>query len=254
LYPKGKLKSWRARIAAIAALRELAAMPPREEQRARISLLGSITIQLPGEESVRVRGAQLCTLLGLMAADRMLAKPLTPGELMSIVMGSDRDPDSARKSMNFAVFRLREMLGSEAISTAGETPGLNLDLVEIDLLDAHRHLRQAAAALRHGALLRAYPELLAALEITAGKVPFPTLYGEFFESAREDFENELRSVVIRVAQALIREGDAAAAEQVLAHAFQAMPDDEDVAELLQQVLRDLGKRAEAVRIGLKIED
>ncbi len=248
-FPKGELKSWRARTAAIAAQRESTA--EQAGRRTKVSLLGSIVIHASGEEPVRVRGAQLCTLLGLMTADRMLARPLTPNEFVAIVMGSGRDPESARKSMNFAVFRLRELLGSDAISTTGETPALNLDLIEVDLLDAHRHLHDAIEALRDGALLRAYPKLIAALDITAGQVPFPTLYDELFESAREDFETELRTAVIRTAHALRREGDDAAAEQVLLRAFQAMPDDEEVSELLQEVLRALGKRTEATRIGMR---
>lgn len=250
-FPKGELKSWRARSAAIAAQRESTA--EQAGRRTKVSLLGSIVIHPSGEEPVRVRGAQLCTLLGLMTADRMLARPLTQNEFVAIAMGSDRDPESARKSMNFAVFRLRELLGSDAISTTGETPALNLDLIEVDLLDAHRHLHDATGALRDGALLRAYPKLIAALDITAGQVPFPTLYDELFESAREDFETELRTAVIGTARALRREGDDAAAEQVLLRAFQAMPDDEEVSELLQEVLRALGKRTEATRIGMRGE-
>lgn len=248
-FPKGELKSWRARVAASIAQRESTA--EQAGRRTKVSLLGSIVIHPPGEEPVRVRGAQLCTLLGLMTADRMLARPLTQNEFVAIVMGSERDPESARKSMNFAVFRLRELLGSDAISTTGETPALNLDLIEVDLLDAHRHLRDALEALRDGALLRAYPKVIAALDITAGQVPFPTLYDELFESAREDFETELRTAVLRIARALRREGDDAAAEQVLLRAFQAMQDDEEVAELLQEVLRALGKRTEATRIGMR---
>ncbi|MBS1913856.1 MAG: AAA family ATPase [Bacteroidetes bacterium] len=251
---KAEVRTWRAAVAALSRRREEERASSAVEQPLHVSLLGTITVQAAGqEEPARVRGTQLCTMLGLMAADHMLAKPLSANEFASIVFGSERDPDSVRKSMNFAVFRLRELLSPEAISTAGETPVLDLAHVDVDLIRAHRHLTTATEAMREGALVRALPELVAALAICGGRVPFPTLYDEFFEAVREDFESELRSTTIRLARALQREGDGAAAEEVLRLAFAAMPDDEEIAELLQDALVSLGKRTEARRIGMRAE-
>ena len=80
------------------------------------------------------------------------------------------------------------------------------------------------------------------------------MYDEFFESAREDFENELRKAVVRLSRALLREEDAESAEELLERGFEAMPDDEEIAELLREALRKLGKRTEATRVGLKVAE
>ncbi len=253
-FTKNTLTPMRARIAAVARERESERPDAGEESRVRVTMFGTITIQLPGQQPARLRGAQLCTLLGLMTADHLLARPLSHREFTSIAIGLERDPDKLRKSINFAVFRLRESLGSDAVDTSGETPLLRLDLVSVDLIDAHRHLRTAVDSTRDGALLRAVPELIQALAISRGEVPFPTLYDEFFESAREDFENELRKAVVRLSRALLREEDAESAEELLERGFEAMPDDEEIAELLREALRKLGKRTEATRVGLKVAE
>ena len=250
---KADIAAWRPRITAMERERSVAG-PAAKEEMIRVTMFGTITIQLPGQQPARLRGAQLCTLLGLMTADHLLARPLSHREFTSIAIGLERDPDKLRKSINFAVFRLRESLGSDAVDTSGETPLLRLDLVSVDLIDAHRHLRTAVDSTRDGALLRAVPELIQALAISRGEVPFPTLYDEFFESAREDFENELRKAVVRLSRALLREEDAESAEELLERGFEAMPDDEEIAELLREALRKLGKRTEATRVGLKVAE
>lgn len=216
----------------------------------RVSMLGAIVIRPEEGEPVRLRGAQLCALLGLMVATEMLDRPLSSQEAMAIVMGNDRDPDTARKAMNFAVFRLRETMGTDAVITGGETPRLNLDRLRVDLLDAWQRLRSASSALADGALMRSVPELLAALEMMGGKVPFPTLYDDFFEALRGDIEAELRKTAIRLARLLIREGDNDAAGRILQETYRVMPEDEEVVELLRDTFRALGKRAEAIRVGL----
>ncbi len=217
---------------------------------AHVSMLGAIVIQPEEGEPVRLRGTQLCTLLGLMIATEMLDRPLSSQEATAIVMGNDRDPDAARKAMNFAVFRLRESMGPDAVITGGETPRLNPERVRVDLLDAWRHLRAASTALADGALMRSVPELLAAFEMAGGKVPFPTLYDDFFEALRGDMEAELRETAIRLARLLIREGDNDAAGRVLQSAHRVMPEDEEIVDLLRDTFRALGKRAEAIRVGL----
>jgi len=221
-----------------------------EEGRVRVSMLGSIVIQPRSGDPVRLRGAQVCTLLGLLIATEMLDRPLSSQEATAIVMGNDRDPDAARKAMNFAVFRLREAMGSDAVITGGETPRLNPERVEVDLLIAWRHLRMATTGLSEGSLMRSVPELTAALEIAGGLVPFPTLYDDFFEALRGDIEAELRDTTLHLARLLLREGDAVTSGRLLHGAYRAMPEDEEIVELLRESLRAQGKRAEAIRVGL----
>jgi DNA-binding SARP family transcriptional activator len=243
---------WQSRCDALLKLQR------KEEGKAgekiRVTMFGAITIQRPTEEPERVRGAQLCALLGLMVADRLQETPFSQREIISLAMGSERDQESARKSFNFAVFRLRELLGNPlAIDTSGEAPSLSTDLVEVDFIDASSALQRAQEAFSVGALMRAIPELLAALRISAGEVVYPTLYQEFFEGGREDFEAALRNLVIGLSRGLIREHDYVPAEEILTRAYEAMSDDDEIGELLQQVLVRQGKRARAARIVLPVE-
>ncbi len=221
------------------------------DARLRVTMLGTIEVRTPGEEPTRLRGARLKTMLGLLVLDRMLEKPLSYREFVRLAASGEEDPERARKVMNMGVLRLREVVGNEAILTDRETPRLNLERVNVDLLEAHELLRAAADAARAGTLVKAFPPLMRALRLSRGEVPFPSLYDTFFEAAREDFEVELRTASVDVGRGLLREGDAANAEEMLRLAFDAMPGDEEIAELLQEALLELGKRAEAARVRLQ---
>jgi DNA-binding SARP family transcriptional activator len=252
---KAELATWKSRYTEILKRRGEDRDVDTGQEKIDVTMFGAVTIQQPGGEPERVKGAQLCTLLGLMVADSLQQTPLSQREFMALAIGSDRDPDSARKSLNFAVFRLRELLGSSAaIETAGETPRLARDLVAVDFIAASEALERAAEALQERALMRAVPDLLEALRRSGGQVAYPALYEEFFEAAREDFETTLRRVTLGVARALIREGDSASAEEVLTRSYEAMADDEELGELLQQVLVRQGKRARAARISLRVAE
>ncbi|MCC7438699.1 MAG: AAA family ATPase [Armatimonadetes bacterium] len=253
-FSKGELTARRARLKALQRERESEQLASNEsaETRTKVMMFGTITVQRPGEEPERVRGAQIATLLGLMTANEMLARRLSHREFMALAIGNERDPDKARKSLNFAVFRLREAIGSEAVDTIGEVPQLNREAVWVDLLEADQQLKEAIRALKEGGLLRAVPAIAAAMRIGCGQVPFPTLYDEFFESAREDYENTLRETLLRVAKLLTKEGDLPTAEELLEQAFAAMPDDEEIAELFREVLLRQGKRTEATRVEMKL--
>jgi DNA-binding SARP family transcriptional activator len=213
-------------------------------------MFGQIEGRPPAGEPIPVRGGRLRTVLGLLVADRMLRKPLGHREFCYIAAGSDDDlePENARKTMNNAIFRLRELLGDDVISTDGETPRLNPAAVEVDLLEAYDLLEHAERDARDDALMRAVPALRRALEISRGDVPFPSLYEDFFEALREDFENRLRSAVVDVTARLLRAGDAAGAEELLRPALEAIPEDEELSEMLREALSKLGRRAEAERL------
>jgi DNA-binding SARP family transcriptional activator len=226
---------------------------PSAGTRIGVRMIGAIEIALPGEEPNRPRGVRLRTLLGLMVADLMLEAPLSQREFCRLAAGEAQEFEDARKTVNLAVHRLREIVGHEAIVTDRETPRLNLDLLDVDLLRAHRLLDEAESALREGSFNRAFAPLTGALDITHGEVILPTLYDEFFEAVREDFENRIRSVIIRAAKGLLRDGDAAGAEGVLRRAFAAMPEDEELAMILAETLTQLGKRTEARRVRLQAE-
>jgi DNA-binding SARP family transcriptional activator len=246
---KNDLTKWTNRVQGIARAYQTRAGSPGS--RLDISMLGTITIRKPDEEPNTIRGSRLRLLLGLMVADRMLEHPLSHREFCRLVSSGETDPDYARKVMNGAVWRLRDVLGYDAICTDGETPQLNQDVVTVDLLEAHTLLEKVDQILRVGTIMHATPLLLKVLEITNGEVAFPTLYDSFFEAARVDFECRLRATVIEISKRLISEGDTIRAEEVLHRAHAAIPGDDEISELLCKTLVMHDKRTEAERVRMQ---
>lgn len=244
--------AWLERVDAMERAQSAAARSS-EPPRLRITMLGSIDICHANEPPVRVRGARLRTLLGLMTADRMLERRLTLREFQRIASGGEDDPERSRKTTSMGVLRLRETIGAESVLTDGETPRLNLQAVSVDLLEAHERLDQVTRAVEERSWVQANRALHAALEITRGQVPFPGLYEEFFEAARGDFEYALRTVIIAVGRGLIVEGDPASAAAILSRGLDAIPEDDEIAELLREALVRVGRRTDAERVRLRTE-
>lgn len=242
LDPK-ELAEWRRRRDA--TTKSLQSANEQRDAKLRLSMLGVVEITTPRSEKIRPRGARVRALLALMVADRMLERPLEHREFCRLASDNQDDSEHARKVVNISVFRLRELLGQEAILTDAETPRLNLEKVQVDLLDADALLDEVEEAMGKGSLMRAHTALVKTFEITRGEVPFPSLYDGFFEAAREDFECRLRDAALDVARGLIYEGDLTNAEEILRRAHTTMPEDRELAELLREALHRLGKRAEA---------
>jgi DNA-binding SARP family transcriptional activator len=253
--PPKQREAYRKRAAQVAAEREAEEGARRGDGRLMVTMLGKIEVQVAGSdaEPLQPRGARQKSFLGAMVACEMLAKPLERDEFLEAAGIENDDPKLARDAVNSALYRLREVVGRDAIRMAGEIPRLNLDLVRVDLIDAHNLFREAAGAVRHGALARAGLSTLKALDITRGDVPFPALYKSLFEAMREDFENLSRTTIIDVARRLLRESDAASAVQLLERAFAIMPDDEDIAALYPEALEAAGNRVEAERVRRRAE-
>lgn len=219
-------------------------------RRLKISMIGKIAVEGEDGAMTPLRGGRIKLVLALMVADLMIDRRLAHREFVQLA-GSDEDGDDmelARKKRNMTIARLREAIGSDAIITGGETPVLNLERVEVDLLQADTLLRRTLAALRQRSLVRAYPLLCEVLEMAGGDVPFPSLYESFFEAVREDFEFRLRSAIVAVGRGLLAEGDAAAAETVLRRGYAAMPEDEEISDFLHEALIAQGKHVEAERL------
>lgn len=253
-FSKKDLAMWRARAREIAK-RRIANRPVKPgDHRLRITMLGTIAAGGPGAEPQPLRGSRIRMMLGLLVAARMLPEPLSNREFCRIGAGGEMDIDLARKTTNMGIVRLREAIGGDAIITGEETHELDLANVQVDLLDACNDLREANQAMKMRTPMRAYPPVLRALEITDGEVPFPGLYDDFFEALRSDFETSLRATVVALAMLLLRENDYESSERLLRRAFNAMPEDEEIAELLQQALVGLGKRADAERVRMKALD
>lgn len=244
-----ELKRWRGSAAAIQRARSTQMDARSQDGRISIAMLGTIEIEMPGGEVQRIQGARLRAVLGLMVANQMMERPLTQREFCAIATGEEESPERARNVVYVKLHALREILGDDAVITETDAaPRLNPNRIQVDLLDAHRLLGDVRSAMRERALLRACPALLRALELSQGEVPFPGLYEEFFEAAREDFENALRLSTIAVAKELLREGDALNAGEILRRCFEAIPADEEIGELLREALVLSGKRAEAERV------
>lgn len=224
---------------------------PTEHTTIRISMLGTIRVAIPPDDFAPIRGVRIRTLLGLMVADRMIGTPLSAREFLAIAGGTESDPEHARKKKNMAVVRLREILGHEAIITEGSTPQLNPSLVTVDLLEIDERIRSAREAVRQDAFVRALRLIGEALTLYSGDVPFPTLYEDFFEAARADFEFRLRQAIVETGRGMLNMGDGTGAEPLLRTAFEALPDDEEIGDLLREALETTGNRLEAERIRMR---
>lgn len=252
LLPPADSSRFRAEAARIAKGRQKAVDSRGSAGRVRVSMLGAISVIRTDGETVSLRGIRVKTLLGLMVADRILDTPLSHREFCRLVAPDASEFEDARKSLNLAVHRLRESIGRDAILTDRETPRLDPDRVEIDLLGAHLLLSQATESVRDGSYPRAFSSLMEALEMIGDDVPFPTLYDDFFEAARDDFESRLRTTVLQVARGLGREGDIAGGAQILNRAAISMPGDDEIALALAESLARLGHRTEAKRIRMEV--
>lgn len=227
-----------------------------DARRLKISMIGKIAVEGEDGGMTPLRGGRIKLVLALMVADLMIDRRLTHREFVQLA-GGDEDGDDmelARKKRNMTIARLREAIGTDAIITGGETPVLNLERVEVDLLQADALLRRTIAALRQRLLVQAYPLLRQVLEVAHGDVPFPSLYDSFFEAVREDFEFRLRSAIVAVGRGLLAEGDAAAAESVLRRGYAAMPEDEEIGDFLREALIAQGKHVEAERLKAMAEE
>jgi hypothetical protein len=248
---RAELREWRSRAQTLRRKRQ-EQKPTQVATRLQLSMLGVITVAHPDGEPERVKGARVGKFLGILVADRMLREPLSFRELCRLVAGrDDEEPERARKALNDAVYRVRELLGPDAVLTDRGRSELNIELVEVDLLKADHLLRDAEEALKERALARALRSMLGVLDITRGEVPFPGLYDDFFEAARAEFEYRLRSTLLDVARRLLLENDTAGAEALLRRGFEAMPEDEEIGELLRQSLQRAGRFTEAERIRMR---
>lgn len=219
----------------------------------RVSMLGAICAAVPNEPLAPIRGVRIRTLLGLMVADRMIGTPLNQEEFLTLAGGKESDPEHARKKKNMAVVRLREIIGHHAILTDGPTPQLNIEIMSVDLLEIDGLVRRALEAVRRGTFVRALPLIEEAVTLYGGDVPFPTLYDDFFEAARGDFEGRMRRAVLEIGGGILGLGDPGGTESFLRKAFEALPGDEEIAELLREVLEHSGNRIEAERIRMRME-
>ncbi|MGE3801962.1 MAG: AAA family ATPase [Candidatus Kapaibacterium sp.] len=254
LLPKKQHVEWRVRAEQITKENLQAYSPESEpqqkkEQKILISMLGSITVTAPNELPQKVTGARVKQTLGLIIAGEMLTKQLSVEEFRLVATEDVTDKENAGNYIRIIVSRLRKLLGKESLIThRAAPPRLNLDVVRVDLLDAAEHLLSCARAMKILNVRKAKQELCSALDIVKQGSAFPTLYGDFFESTRLDFEGQIKRLTLQVAHTLTTSSDYEGAVDILRQAFNYVRHDEDIFEAYVASLELVDRHTEAFAI------
>lgn len=232
-------------------LSELLATAHKEEKRPRLSVIGAIAAQLQDQDRItqRFQGARVRRIIALIAANHLLLRPLSLAEFRHIATGMDPDSERTAAYTRTLLWRVRSVIGSDAIVADGDAPPrFDTEHVRVDLLEAAELLERCSASVRGNRPLHARKALAEALAIIGEGPVYPTLFDEFFEAARLDFEIRLREGVRATVGLLRREGDLEEAERLLRPALSAMPGDDELLEELTEVLALLGRNAESVAL------
>jgi DNA-binding SARP family transcriptional activator len=243
---------WREAIEQLRRSEEAAA---RDEATGWIvaSIVGTVSVTLPGAETKRLQGGRMRRLFAVLVAALLLKEELESDELAELVAGEDATERETRASIvKKTVHRLREIVGFDAVRTVKGAPRLNTDRVRVDLLEANALLDRSLESLRQGSTLAACHALRTSLAMTAGEVVFPSLYDSFFEAARDEFEGRQRRCVLKLAHHLIADGAAEEACALMRTALDALPGDDEIAELLQNGLLGIGRFLDAERIRMRM--
>jgi hypothetical protein len=251
--PTRDLSRWRSLTETIERERKQKA-EAHGSDRLRITMIGAITVQHRGSDAQRLRGGRNQIALGLLVANAMLKRPLDRGTFFALATGIPDAPERARTTWNIAALRLREAIGRDALVTDDDVPKLNMATVHVDLLEAWEELANAETALHRHHLVGAWEACITALNLAAGKVIFPTLYDELFETLRDDFENRLRQTTLNTARSLAEAGDLEGAESLLQRYSTAIPDDEESAVLLATLLTQQNRKSETLLIRAKTSE
>jgi hypothetical protein len=221
--------------------------------KVRLSMLGTVGYRKE-DRFEGIKGIRLKQVLGLMTLNCIIARPLSRSEFFSVVADEGADDETRRNAVKVAVYQLRKLLGQQSILQGEDTPQLNLDLVQVDLVDAWRAMVKSESEFNDGLLKNSTVQLYKVLHLLNGEVPFPTLYDSVFESAREDIETRLRRIIVNVCRALLQYGDEEYCESLLRQAVRQLPGDGELDELLLHVLEVGEKRTEAVRMKRSIAE
>lgn len=224
-----------------------------KDSRHVLTVIGAITASAPssrpGDPQQRFQGARVRRIIALIAANHLLLRPLSLAEFRHIATGMDPDSERTAAYTRTLLWRVRSVIGSDAIVADGDAPPrFDTEHVRVDLLEAAELLERCAAAVRGNRPLHARKALAEALAIIGEGPVYPTLFDEFFEAARLDFEIRLREGVRATVSLLRREGDLEEAERLLRPALSAMPGDDELLEELTEVLALLGRNAESVAL------
>lgn len=234
-------------------LYDLTGKEGKKDSRHILTVIGTIAASepssRPGNPQQRFQGARVRRIIALIAANHLLQRPLSLPEFRHIATGMDPDSEKTAAYTRTLLWRVRSVIGSDAIIADGDAPPrFNTEHVRVDLLEAAELLERCLAAVRGNRPLHARKGLAEALAIIGEGPVYPTLFDEFFEAARLDFEIRLRESVRATVGLLRREGDLEEAERLLRPALASMPGDEELMEELAEILALLGRNAESVAL------
>ena len=231
--------------------------PEREasdNQRISLSMIGNISLKLPDKERQRISGARMRRLLGLMVANQLMERSMEPREFHNLVADSTEKPKKNEKYVRTLNTRLRKMMGKDVILANGKgAQELNVEMIDIDLINVSNLIKEAYNAIRLSHPYRAFKAVMQAMETLNGELPWPTLYGKFFEAARSELEGRLRSILLTVIDCLDKEGDREEAVVLLYKAVHIMSGDTEIAEILMKHLTQLGRDTEVAIVRNRIE-
>lgn len=213
---------------------------PRTQQqptpeRIAVTVVGAITYTLPGKKTAKVRGPRPQQLLGLLAANELLASPISLADFRLHVTGSTAQEESANY-LRVLVSRMRKQLGHDAIISDGESaPRLNTAQVSVDLIEATGLIRQALSMARNHRADQAREALIKGLEILAGGEPYPGLSGQIFAAARKELRSLLHRSVTITAKLLLQGNQRQRATELIHLGLTVLKEDEELAKMLEEL-------------------
>ena len=254
-FSQDEYENWHAAL--VSAEKNVAAkynweVPPNDHTnnaRLQIAMLGQITYTVPNEQPKRIQGAKARAILGLMVANELSRQRLSYKGFREVIFGSLPENNATTDNIRAAIARLRSLLGKDSIITDGKSaPSLNLERVEIDLIRISRTLDKCKEAIRSRYPRKARQYIMEALHSDTHSPAYPTLYNEFFESARLDFELDLRNSILTVSDFLQKEGDVEGAIATLEEGLERIPNDDELLLRLSDILAASGRHTEAISI------
>lgn len=215
------------------------------DDRLPLSMIGKIGYRDEAGSLQRISGARARHVLGLLTAQELTHRRFSRDEFREIATGM-QDPEEGANYLRIIVARLRRTLGVEAIiGSPEEAPRLNLERIRVDAVEADRLFRQGSTSVRKEEPREAFGSISKGLQIVGGHTLLPTLYDEVFDDARRQFEVTMRDSTFGLVELLQDEEDDEQVIRLLRLAGQAMPYDEELAEMLSEHLQLVGRHVEA---------
>ena len=216
-------------------LQQLFGKPP-SDNKTFLRLIGTIELRKPGEESERIQGPRIRQTAGLIAACHLMQTPLSNTEFRQIMTGLPPDSEKFNSSARTILWRVRSLLGTDTIvAGADEPPRFNVENIRVDVLEVARYLDQCEAAVHRDQPRKAKEAIAEALTIVGEGPAYPSLYDDFFEAARLDFQFRLRETLLSVVAMLLRLEDYEEAIRILQLAQTSLPADDILAEQLSEI-------------------